>query len=182
MRRYRKWRECLRRWLNAGEKKPLLNSSNGTVVGKPNHEVMEMVRQFVGEGRQTLLPVRGYSMRIFVEHERDKAILAPFDAATLKRGDVVLTWVTEGYYVLHRVVNVEGDDLTLMGDGNIRGKEHCKRSDVLAKAIGFVRKGRQNPDMVTYWKWRIYSVFWLGLLPIRRWLLLLWRLKQRILR
>ena len=91
-----------------------------------------------------------------------------------------INYKTEGYYVLHRIVRAEGDLLTLMGDGNIRGTEHCKRSDVIAKAIGFVRKGRNETDWTTGWKWTVYSWIWTRMLPLRRWLLLVWRVKQRL--
>lgn len=176
----RKILDRFRLWLHAHDEGVCERQQGARVMELPNHALMETVRTLTAQGRQTLLPIRGYSMRIFVEHNRDKVVLAPFEPARLKPGDVVLTWVTEGYYVLHRIVRAEGDLLTLMGDGNIRGTEHCKRSDVIAKAIGFVRKGRNETDWTTGWKWTVYSWIWTRMLPLRRWLLLVWRVKQRL--
>ena len=167
-------------WLHADDGKENMSAQGIRVVKLPNHELMETVRSLTRQGLQTLFPIRGRSMRIFVEDGRDKAILAPFDPARLKKGDVVLAWVAEGYYVLHRIVLLEGDLLTLMGDGNVHGTEHCKRSDVIAKAIGFVRKGRNETDWTTGWKWTVYSWIWTRMLPLRRWLLLAWLIRQRI--
>lgn len=170
----------LRRWLDGDKHGTSPQTRDTTVVRDPNNKLFRMARVFILEGRQVVFPIMGCSMRIFVEDKRDKAILAPFDAAALKRGDVVLAWVMEGYYVLHRIVQAEGEILTLMGDGNTCGVEHCRRGDVVAQVIGFIRKGRKRPDMVTGQKWRVYSMLWISLRPLRRWLLLAWRIKRRI--
>lgn len=178
MSRLRNW---LRRWLDDDKCPQMAMTPEATVVQKPNREVMETVRTLIREGRQAVIPVKGYSMRVFVENCRDKAILAPFDVAALKRGDVVLARVEGDYFVLHRIIRAEGDRLILMGDGNVRGTECCRRSDVVAQAVGFIRKGRRQPDMVTGLKWRVYSALWMALRPLRRWLLLAWRIKRRLL-
>ena len=88
--------------------------------------------------------LRGRSMRPFLEHERDKALLAlPKEAP--RKGDAVLAEISPGHYVLHRIVSIDGDRLTLRGDGNL-SDEHCTTADVRALAVGFLRKGRQQPD------------------------------------
>ena len=70
----------------------------------------------------------------------------------------------------HRIVNIDGERVTLRGDGNL-SEEHCMVGDIRAVAVGFLRKGRQKPDMTSGRKWRAYSWLWTRLLPIRRWLL-----------
>ena len=113
--------------------------------------------------------LRGRSMRPFLEHERDKALLAlPKEAP--RKGDAVLAEISPGHYVLHRIVSIDGDRLTLRGDGNLND-EHCTTADVRALAVGFLRKGRQQPDMTSGRKWRIYSWWWTRLYPCRRLLL-----------
>jgi hypothetical protein len=72
--------------------------------------------------------------------------------------------------VLHRIVDITGDQVTLRGDGNL-GTEQCQLSDVKAIAIGFYRKGREKLDSIKDCKWRIYSWWWVRLLPLRRYLL-----------
>ena len=115
--------------------------------------------------------LRGRSMRPFLEHERDKALLAlPKEAP--RKGDAVLAEISPGHYVLHRIVSIDGDRLTLRGDGNL-SDEHCRLEDIRAKAIGFYRKGHSKLDATDGRKWRIYSWWWTRLYPIRRYLLFL---------
>ena len=112
-------------------------------------------------------------MRPFLEDQRDKALLAlpeRLHGGALQVGDVVLAEVTRQHYVLHRLIAIDGDALTLLGDGNLH-TEHCRRQDVLAVALGFFRKDRQQADMVTGRKWLAYSWLWMRLRPIRRYLL-----------
>lgn len=175
-------KEKLRTWLNG---RPRNYNAGRNVVSVPNPLYVASLRSFIDQGETVHFPVRGWSMRCFVEHERDKAVLKPCDRKTLKRGDVVLARIdtpdNSEVYVLHRIIAVDGERLTLMGDGNIRGTESCSRSDVVALVAGFVRKGRTKPDLVTGWKWRTYSAIWVPLRPVRRWLLLVWRIKERLL-
>lgn len=123
----------------------------------------EVVR-LINDGHTVTLPLKGNSMRPFLCHMRDKAFLTK--VSELRVGDPVLAETSPGHYVLHRIVALDGDNVTLRGDGNI-GTEHCHRADVKALAAGFFRKGRSKADMITSRKWRIYSWFWTRLLPFR---------------
>lgn len=167
----------IRNWLNSEQPD---YTAGKNVLSKQNALYVASLRTFINEGRTVEFPVRGWSMRIFVEHERDKAILQACKPEELKRGDVVLAEVAQEHYVLHRIIKVDGDHLTLMGDGNLRGTEECERKDVVALVIGFIRKGKTTPDYVTSRKWRWYSKMWVPLLPIRRPLILGWRLLNRL--
>ena len=71
---------------------------------------------------------------------------------------------------------MDGDRLVLMGDGNLAGVELCRRSDVIGRATGFLRKGRAVPDATDGLKWRLYSAVWTRLRPVRRYLLAFYRL------
>ena len=114
--------------------------------------------------------LRGRSMRPFLEDGRDKAILQLAEGDDCHKGDAVLAEIAKGHYVLHRIDAVDGNNVTLMGDGNL-GYEHCRKEDIRAKAVGFIRKGREKADMATGRKWRTYSWLWTRLKPLRRYLL-----------
>lgn len=131
-------------------------------------EVIKMIQQ----GHSVTLPLRGYSMRPFLEDNRDKALLVLPD--NIKEGDAVLAEIAPQKYVLHRLIRINGDKATLRGDGNL-GNEYCRISDIKAKAIGFYRKGHIEADYVTERKWRIYSWLWTRMYPIRRYLLFIYR-------
>lgn len=136
----------------------------------PNEEFLPFVISELQsvEGKTVTLPLRGRSMRPFLEDNRDKAILTI--TPDINTGDAVLAEISKGHFVLHRIVAIDGNLITLRGDGNLN-VEHCTLSDIRAKAIGFYRKGRNKADMTEGYKWRLYSWLWTRLFPIRRYLL-----------
>lgn len=134
-----------------------------------NEVFLPQVVALLEEGHTVTLPLRGRSMRPFLEDGRDKALLQSYKDAP-QVGDAVLAEISKGHFVLHRIVGIAGDKVTLRGDGNL-GDEHCTLSDIRAKSIGFYRKGRSRLDSTDGAKWRIYSWWWTRLYPIRRYLL-----------
>lgn len=134
--------------------------------------IPEIIRM-IEEGHSVTLPLRGYSMRPFLEDGRDKALLAKPENQ-LKEGDVVLAEVAPLHFVLHRIIRISGEDIVLRGDGNI-ADEHCQSENIKAIATAFYRKGRPAADSVDGRKWRIYSWWWMRLYPVRRYLLFIYR-------
>ena len=136
----------------------------------PNDEFLPFVIEELQkvEGKTVTLPLRGRSMRPFLEDGRDKALLMA--VKEVKVGDAVLAEIYKGHFVLHRIIAINGEQVTLRGDGNLND-EHCRLQDVRAKAIGFYRKGRTRLDSTDGKKWRVYSWIWMHLYPIRRYLL-----------
>ena len=133
-----------------------------------NAVLLPEVVRLLEEGHTVTLPLRGYSMRPFLENGRDKALLRKPESINV--GDAVLAEIAPKHFVLHRIVSIKGDHVTLRGDGNL-GVEHCRLGDVKATAVGFYRKGREQLDSTDDRKWRIYSWVWTRLLPLRRYLL-----------
>ena len=133
-----------------------------------NAVLLTEVVRLLEEGHTVTLPLKGYSMRPFLEDGRDKALLRK--AEQIAVGDAVLAEITPGHFVLHRVVSISGQSVVLRGDGN-PGIEQCRLADIRAIAVGFYRKGRERLDRTDGRKWRIYSWWWTRLLPLRRYLL-----------
>ena len=73
-----------------------------------------------------------------------------------------------GRYILHRVIKIEGEKITMMGDGNVRGTEACSKSDVLGTVVQIVApSGKVRiPGKGRLWK---------ALRPVRRYLLAIYR-------
>ena len=134
----------------------------------PNEVFLPQVVALLNEGHTVTLPLRGRSMRPFLEDGRDKALLAM--AGNPQVGDAVLAEISKGRFVLHRIIAIDKQQVTLRGDGNI-GVEHCQLTDIRAKVLGFYRKGRTTIDSTDGRKWRIYSWLWTRLFPLRRYLL-----------
>ena len=82
----------------------------------PNAVLLGQVKEAIREGHTATINVKGYSMRPFLEHCRDKVRLASF--TDLKVGDAVLAEFSPDKYVLHRIIEIDGDVVVMMGDGN----------------------------------------------------------------
>lgn len=133
-----------------------------------NSKLIPEIVKLLNQGHTVTLRLKGYSMRPFLEDNRDKALLTK--SKDIHIGQAVLAEVRPREYVLHRVIAIDGNHVTLLGDGNLI-PEHCLLQDVKASVIGFYRKGRTSLDYTSARKWRWYSVIWMRLLPIRRYLL-----------
>lgn len=138
----------------------------------PNKYLMPEIIKLLEEGSTVTIRLKGYSMRPFLEGLRDKALLKKHD--NIKINDIVLAEIDKKQYVLHRVINICGNDVTLRGDGNIRS-ESCKIDDIKGIAIGFYRKGRTKLEFTNDSKWKIYSFLWNKLYPLRKYLLYIYR-------
>ncbi len=132
------------------------------------HEAIRLV----DEGVSVTFPVKGYSMLPFIIGGRESVILQK--PLTVRLGDVVLAWVDDCRYVVHRVIGIEGERVILMGDGNIVGVEHCLLGDVKALATHVVdAKGRKH-DLYAPWRQRASRLWW-HMRPVRRYILAIYR-------
>lgn len=141
----------------------------------PNDVLLGEVRRLIAEGHAVVLRVKGASMWPFVVGGRDSVRLVRPDG--LRERDIVLAEIAAGHYVLHRIRRIEAGDVTLMGDGNLRGVEHCRAEDVVGRVEAIVRRGREVNPYSTAERRRV--ALWLWLTPIRRWLLAAGRLWRR---
>ena len=133
-----------------------------------NEILIPQIKAMIDEGRTVTFRVRGRSMRPMIEGDRDSVVLVPC-TGEVKKDDIILAEVSPQRYVLHRIIKVEGDTLTMRGDGNLVSTETFRRSDVIGRAEAFIRKGKRlNMDSR---RWKVYSFFWTRLLPLRRYLL-----------
>lgn len=133
---------------------------------------MDEVLKLLGEGVSVTLPVGGCSMLPFIVGGRDSVILRK--AGQIAVGDVVLAWVEGRRYVLHRVIRIDGPQVTLMGDGNIAGTELCSLGDIKALATHVV-KGDGNAHSLHGRRSRFSAGIWRKLRPVRRYLLATYR-------
>lgn len=133
-----------------------------------NDIIIPQIKALIDEGQTVTFSVRGRSMRPMIEGDRDSVVLTPCKGY-IQVGDVILAEFQERRYALHRIIRVEGNLLTMRGDGNLMGTETFTRDKVVGRAEAFIRKGKRLS--MDSWKWRCYSALWPRLLPIRRYLL-----------
>lgn len=106
-----------------------------------NEVLLPEVVKMLNEGHTVTLRLRGFSMRPFLEDNRDKALLTkPIHS---QEGDVVLAETGPRHYVLHRIVKIQGDNVTLRGDGNL-AVERCKMADNQGVCHRFLPQGAHH--------------------------------------
>ena len=137
-----------------------------------NNVLLALVSKKIAEGHDATIIVKGYSMRPFLEHERDKVILTPV-TRPLKVADAILAEIAPGHYVLHRIIDIQGDQITMMGDGNLRGTEHCTVKDVRGLVTHYIRPKRTI--LASDEKLQRNIRLWRKLLPVRRYLLIIYK-------
>lgn len=145
-------------------------------VKKDDSLILAEAIRMVKSGVSVTFPVNGRSMLPFIVGGRDSVILEK--PKELRRGDVVLALVKtnspEKHYVVHRIVSLNGEHVVLMGDGNLALREYCDVPDVCAKVICVVKPNGKKYAMAA-WRFRIAAKIWYILLPIRRYLLWIYR-------
>ena len=130
------------------------------------------IHSLLATGQRVTFTPTGNSMEPFIHGGSDTVTLSRVDEVTV--GDILLVHLPSGQYVMHRLIHIAGDELTLRGDGNIAGVEHCSVSDVLGKVVE-IRSGSGRRKHLT--KARL----WQRLFPYRRWLLKANRKIRRLL-
>ena len=154
-----------------------------------NKVLLGEVCQMLSQGKRVKLRAKGDSMRPFIIGEDDLLILA--QPTQLRKYDVVLARIEgnreggeeiegtgikrsgiEGErdkkyrYVIHRIIGINGERFTLMGDGNLNAVEECCRGEIFGIVEGIIRAGKEQS--LTSRGARCRAITWRALLPLRR--------------
>ena len=136
-----------------------------------DNEIIEETIRLVEDGVSVTLPVNGNSMLPFIIGGRESVILQKPEQ--LKVCDVVLAWA--GFrYVVHRIIRIDGNSVTLMGDGNLTGTEHCTLNDIKAIATHVVDAKERTHYIYNRWR-KSAAKWWFRLRPMRRYFLAIYR-------
>ena len=129
-----------------------------------NEVLLEDAAALMNEGREVTFTPLGSSMLPFIRGGKDSVRLRKMPSVAV--GDIILVRLP-GRYVLHRVIGIQGNQITLMGDGNIRGTENCSTEDILGTVVAVIRDGKEHkPGDGRLWR---------RLKPIRRYILAIYR-------
>ncbi|MDE5813282.1 MAG: S24/S26 family peptidase [Muribaculaceae bacterium] len=118
----------------------------------------------LSQGKRVKFRAKGNSMRPFIQGNEDILLLSPSDS--LHKDDIVLACIDGKRYVIHRIIGIRGDKITLMGDGNLYGTEKCSRSDIFGTVVRIVHKGKEYNMTSLYAS--LSAKIWRFVLPIRR--------------
>ncbi len=130
------------------------------------HQLVLLMEEAFHEGKTATLLASGNSMLPLLHSGIDSVILGECKKPEeLKRLDVPLYRRPDGKYVMHRIVKVHKDSFDMCGDGQREIERNVPKSAVVAKAVGFIRSGKQFS--VDSPKYRLYSWLWCSIIPLR---------------
>jgi hypothetical protein len=104
------------------------------------NEILPLVEEQVKVGGYFYLIPKGVSMLPTIKGDVDTVTLEAPDS--LKSGDIVLYKRENGQVVLHRIVKISGDELTLCGDAQMDFELGIKAGDVVAR-VREIKKGER---------------------------------------
>ena len=107
------------------------------VVKVDNPRFFDVMKPYLNEGYTVKMVPTGNSMLPTIHHKEDVVLLK--ETQEVAPGDIILAEIEKDHYVMHRILKMEGTDITLKGDNN-RGTEQAKLTDVIAKVVG-IKKG-----------------------------------------
>lgn len=131
----------------------------------PMEEMAALLQTQLSHGGIANLVVTGNSMYPMLFHRRDSVTLATV-SQPLRKGDLILYRRENGTYVLHRIVTKPVKDVFFCAGDNQWAREQVCSSQVIARVIRFVRKGKQHP--VSSLSHRSYVWLWIALFPLRK--------------
>lgn len=126
-----------------------------------NADAAVLIRDSLARGQDVILRVQGTSMLPFFRHQKTLVTIAP--ASTYTVGDIVLAQTAHHPLLLHRLVQMKGDQLILKGDA-LRQKELITPSDVIGKVIRYETNNRVTE--VNSSRYRRHVRLWTVLSPI----------------
>ena len=112
-----------------------------------NRELFSIVRDTLLEGKTVRVAVNGQSMLPFFR-SGSTITLRPVQDEDIRKSNVVMADAGHAY-VVHRIVEVGKESITLLGDGNLRGTE-CVTRD---KIYGVVDCSRTHIFFAKLWVW-----------------------------
>ncbi|MBQ2023653.1 MAG: S24/S26 family peptidase [Alistipes sp.] len=98
------------------------------VINRDNVTTFSVVRDILLEGDKVTITVNGQSMLPFFR-SGSTVTLRPIRKEDFKKYAVVFA-DAGNHFVIHRIINIEANKVTLLGDGNIYGTESMDKERV----------------------------------------------------
>lgn len=138
-----------------------------------NRIFFEDVAKLLSEGEQVRIRAKGNSMLPMIRDGKDEVVLRKPSNESFYVGALLLARLSPERYVLHRVTQIDGENIRMRGDGNLSVYESCKRQDIIAEVTEVVRgnKTMKQGDL----RWRMYKSLWPSNSFVRRVVLAFYR-------
>lgn len=143
----------------------------------PN-EFLAIAEEELREGKSVKILADGTSMLPFIIGGRDYAEIVP-----LPENEVPQLWNAylfkyNGKYIIHRFIGKDGEIFRMLGDGNLKYEERVSREDIIG-VLSKIHRPKGKPVDTTTKKWRRTGKNWNKFLPVRRYLLAIYRRMRR---
>ena len=132
----------------------------------PNAELFAVARDMLLEGKSVRIAVNGESMLPFFR-SGSTITLRPLQEGDIRKYNVVMADAGHAF-VVHRIIEVNEEDVLLFGDGNIKRGERVKRQQIY---------GVVDCSSIHIF----FAKIWLWMLPIRRYPLAIFRRVMRLM-
>lgn len=129
-------------------------------------EAAQRLLPLLEAGAEVPLTVTGSSMVPFLRHGRDTVFLRGPDQCPPRVGDILLFRRDNGQWVLHRLHHRTGDGLLVI-NGDAQTWFETIRPEQAAGVAVRVRRGEGEPFSPRRWDWRLLTLVWKLLRPVR---------------
>jgi len=142
----------------------------------PDEAYYNCIDDILAEGKDVEVRIKGASMRPYWRGGGgEKLIASPFKPDELQCGEIVIFRFGEKYLV-HRIVQRIGDNITTRGDGVVKKRENITVDDVKGIVRAYIKPNGKVKSTQTLAA-KIYCKLWLRLPPkIRGYILRLYGL------
>lgn len=117
------------------------SSKKESVIALTPAELIPIIKETLSSSLPFVLSVTGNSMRPTLRNNGDKVELVSKKKRAVKKGEIIFFERENGTCVMHRVLKVEGDILTVNGDAQ-PWTETLNVSQIVGVANRFCRKGK----------------------------------------
>ena len=133
------------------------------------------IEDIVEVGELFKIVVTGYSMLPLLGLRRDTIILRRIDGNEDISGRIAMFRNEKGHIVVHRVISVDNNMVTLRGDGNLYQVEQSPRTEIIALLESVIRENGKEVSCTSK-QWHRKERRWLALpLWMRRYILAILR-------
>ena len=136
----------------------------GRKIVLPNEAYFREVKALLDDGKQVRIPIKGKSMRPFIQN-KDTVELVPAGDRAIRWGMVVLAWSEQYGIILHRVAFRKKEHVWLIGDAHSKQFEKVMVKDVWAITETAYRRGKKLK--LNSFRRRCAVVCWFLALPFR---------------
>lgn len=139
-----------------------MSSHSQNKIDLPNDILLGYAGELISQGKEVIMTAKGNSMLPFIRDSKDSVRLCK--AGNVQVGDIILANVPGRGYIMHRIIGLDGNRITMMGDGNLSGTENCMTSDIIGIVTEIIKPGGKGHKPSK-------GRFWHFLKPLRRYLL-----------